>query len=226
VAQAVLLALVVCPLGAIPLRADADGAGPCIFALGFKTFHDALPDVVGDRCPNEYGGRDPNGNPAYQPDAEHDDGQGNRIQHTVKGLLVWRKADNWTAFTDGYWTWVAGPLGIQKRQNTERFSWEQLGGPGQVSNPASSPIAAADTACQKIGWGAAALQAIIPDVVGQCSGNFVEQSGGGPGTTVTTKGLLSYHDGGWEFTDGYQTYTLPNLASVRATQDQMALSSG
>src|SRR5439155_10452091 len=40
-------------------------------------------------------------------------------------LLVWRKADNFTAFTDGYRTWVQGPFGLQKRLNTERFAWEQ-----------------------------------------------------------------------------------------------------
>jgi hypothetical protein len=40
------------------------------------------------------------------------------------GLLVWRKADNWTAFTDGYRTWINGPAGIQQRLNTQRFSWE------------------------------------------------------------------------------------------------------
>ena len=44
--------------------------------------------------------------------------------HGQGGLLVWRKADNWTAFTDGYWTWVNGPNGVQRRLNTERFDWE------------------------------------------------------------------------------------------------------
>jgi len=84
--------------------ADGDGAGPCVFMLGFKTFHDTVPDIVGDRCPNQYAGRDAKRNPVWVPEAEHDDGQGNRVQHTLKGLLVWRKADNWTAFTDGYRT--------------------------------------------------------------------------------------------------------------------------
>ena len=40
------------------------------------------------------------------------------------GLLVWRKADNFTAFTDGGTTWVNGPNGLQSRPNGERFSWE------------------------------------------------------------------------------------------------------
>ena len=36
-------------------------------------------------------------------------------------FLVWRKADNWTAFTDGYRTWINGPSGLQVRLNTEHF---------------------------------------------------------------------------------------------------------
>ncbi len=49
---------------------------------------------------------------------------GDALQHTTNGLLVWRKSDNWTAFTDGSQTWVNGPLGLQQRLNTQRFSWE------------------------------------------------------------------------------------------------------
>ena len=44
--------------------------------------------------------------------------------HGTGGLLVWRKADNWTAFTDGHRSWVNGLLGLQARLNTERFPWE------------------------------------------------------------------------------------------------------
>lgn len=38
--------------------------------------------------------------------------------------MVWRKADNWTAFTDGHRTWINGPNGLQQRLNIERFAWE------------------------------------------------------------------------------------------------------
>jgi hypothetical protein len=31
---------------------------------------------------------------------------GNAEQRTTGGMLVWRKADNWTAFTDGHRTWI------------------------------------------------------------------------------------------------------------------------
>jgi plastocyanin len=49
---------------------------------------------------------------------------GNAEQRTTGGLLVWRKADNWTAFTDGFRTWLNGPAGLQVRLNTTRFAWE------------------------------------------------------------------------------------------------------
>lgn len=49
---------------------------------------------------------------------------GDGLQRTTTGLMVWRKADNWTAFTNGSRTWVNGPNGIQERSNDERFPWE------------------------------------------------------------------------------------------------------
>jgi hypothetical protein len=38
--------------------------------------------------------------------------------------MAWRKSDNWTAFTDGYRTWIDGPLGLAARLNTQRYPWE------------------------------------------------------------------------------------------------------
>jgi uncharacterized protein YkwD len=55
---------------------------------------------------------------------------GDAQQTSSHGLLAWRKADNWTAFTDGYRTWINGPNGLQTRLNTERFSWEATDQPG------------------------------------------------------------------------------------------------
>src|SRR4051794_26833082 len=55
----------------------------CEFALGFKALHDQIPDIVGDCVSDE----------AHNPD------NGDAFQQTTGGLLVWRKADNWTAFT-------------------------------------------------------------------------------------------------------------------------------
>src|SRR5579864_6657634 len=83
-------------------------AGACTFILGFAALHDLLPSVVGDCVTNEL----------YDPTT------GDALQQTTNGLLVWRKSDNWTAFTDGFQSWVNGPLGLQQRQNDQRFWWE------------------------------------------------------------------------------------------------------
>jgi len=78
------------------------------FRMGFGTLAELIPEVVGRPIENE-----------------HPDIEGNTVQRTTTGLMVWRKADNWTAFTDGDRTWVNGPLGLQVRGNEERFPWEE-----------------------------------------------------------------------------------------------------
>jgi hypothetical protein len=83
-------------------------AANCQYVLGFKILHDKLPTTIGDCLVDEH----------------HNPANGDALQETSKGLLVWRKSDNFTAFTDGYRTWVNGPFGIQQRLNTERFPWE------------------------------------------------------------------------------------------------------
>ncbi len=83
-------------------------AAPPSFKLGFATLAAMIPDIVGQPLENEH----------YGPN-------GDSLQQTTKGLLVWRKADNWTAFTDGTTTWINGPQGLQSRLNTERFPWEK-----------------------------------------------------------------------------------------------------
>jgi len=56
--------------------------------------------------------------------------------------MVWRKADNWTAFTSGSITWVNGPYGVEERRNEERFEWELTPGePVQTPTPAATPEA-------------------------------------------------------------------------------------
>ena len=104
-----LLASLLVTLAASSVSAAPEG---CEFVLGFKSLHDRLPNVVGDCKTSEY----------------HNPQNGDGLQETTRGLTVWRKADNFTAFTDGYRTWVAGPVGIQQRLNTERFEWERRGG--------------------------------------------------------------------------------------------------
>jgi hypothetical protein len=102
---------------ATPQASAAQGQfAPCTYQLGFADLHSLIPDIVGE-CAED----------------QHTDlPTGDALQRTSRGLLVWRKADNWTAFTDGSQSWVNGPLGIQHRTNTQRFWWE--------GNPDNFPI--------------------------------------------------------------------------------------
>ncbi|MHB0869421.1 MAG: hypothetical protein ACYC5J_08205 [Chloroflexota bacterium] len=77
------------------------------FQMGFRLLADQIPGLVGDPLENERHGAN-----------------GDALQQTTRGLMVWRKADNWTAFTDGSRSWVNGPYGAQERGNNERFKWE------------------------------------------------------------------------------------------------------
>jgi len=80
----------------------------CRFVLGFQTLNDLLFWIVGPCLDNE----------------QHNPDNGDGLQHTISGLLVWRKSENVAAFTDGRRTWVHGPHGIEERLNTQRFAWE------------------------------------------------------------------------------------------------------
>jgi hypothetical protein len=127
-----IVILVVSMLLAIASPTRPAHAASCQFVLGFKTLHDLIPDVVGDCLVDEH----------------HNPTNGDGLQETTgpagghgTGLLVWRKADNWTAYTDGYHTWINGPFGLQERLNTDRFSWE-----GTVIPAAPTPARAASIA--------------------------------------------------------------------------------
>ncbi|MGH2518418.1 MAG: hypothetical protein ACRDF8_01320, partial [Chloroflexota bacterium] len=109
------------------VSAASPSTGPCHFVLGFATIAAAVPQV-GQCVDNEH--PDPSGN-------------GNQVQTTSGGLMVWRKADNWTAFTNGYMTWVNGPNGIQSRLNTARFAFEH---DPVTTAPPPAPVAPAATA--------------------------------------------------------------------------------
>jgi hypothetical protein len=87
-------------------------ADSCEFVLGFKALHDLIPQIVGNCLEDEQHGANGDG-------LQHTTGVNNAI-----GLLAWRKADNWTAYTDGYHTWINGPFGLQERLNIYRFCWE------------------------------------------------------------------------------------------------------
>jgi hypothetical protein len=108
--------IIACLLMASFGRPPLANAAACRFVLGFAALHGLVPGVVG----------------ACLEDEQHNPLTGDGMQHTTRGLLVWRKADNRTAFTDGYRTWVLGPFGMQQRLNAQRFPWE--------ANPAGLPV--------------------------------------------------------------------------------------
>ena len=90
-------------------RADATD---CEFVLGFAALRASAPQTVGDCLENEM----------------HNPADGITRQQTTGGILLWRKADNHTSFTDGHRTWVAGPHGLQQRAVGDRFAWESDAG--------------------------------------------------------------------------------------------------
>jgi hypothetical protein len=106
-----------------PAAANARAAS-CQFVLGFAALHDQIPGTVG----------------ACTGDEQHNGENGDALQQTASGLLVWRKADNWTAFTNGYQTWINGPPGLRQRLNEQRFWWEF--NPGHL--PVVPPAVAGD----------------------------------------------------------------------------------
>lgn len=115
---------------ATAMPAQAQQAATCQFVLGFKTLHDMDAADVGG-CIDD------------QASADNGDAQ----QHTANGLMAWRKTDNWTAFTNGYRTWLNGPLGLAARLNTERYPWEaDYNAPGVTKLVPPAPPAPALTA--------------------------------------------------------------------------------
>jgi hypothetical protein len=124
-------------------------AAPCEFMLGFKTLHDLIPAIVGDCTSDEL----------HNPD------NGDGLQLTTNGLLVWRKADNFTAFTDSLTTWVNGPYGLQSRPNGDRFDWEVTTSPPPVPPPVESLPPGSDTLVQQAIADAARRAGIDPTAV-------------------------------------------------------------
>lgn len=118
-------ALAVAATLGLPTSSFAQTVAPsCQFVLGFATLASMIPQQVGGCADNQ----------AFASN-------GDARQHTsTGGLLVWRKADNWTAFTDGYHTWINGPSGLQERLNTDRFPWEPVATP--TPEPVASPTPA------------------------------------------------------------------------------------
>jgi glucose/arabinose dehydrogenase len=112
-------------VAAAPFSGPTPQAG-CQYVLGFRALYEMIPDIMGPCVANE--------EPAPNGDS---------LQQTANGLAVYRKSDNWTAFTDGHRTWINGPFGLQTRLNSERFPWEQdAGGAGTTLAEQPAPPAA------------------------------------------------------------------------------------
>jgi hypothetical protein len=140
------------------LVSDSQGAlsyqdTECQFRLGFKTLHDLIPEIVGECREDE----------RYDPD------NGDALQGTTRGLLVWRRADNLMSFTDGITTWVNGPFGLQSRASDTRFSWEpEESNPAPQPTPVSPPLAlppGADAPVRQAVTDAARLTGVDPTAV-------------------------------------------------------------
>src|SRR5687768_3655936 len=65
-----------------PVRAAPPAQAPCEFILGFRTLHDWLGAGTAGACLED----------------QRFAFNGNAEQLTTRGLMAWRKADNWTAF--------------------------------------------------------------------------------------------------------------------------------
>jgi hypothetical protein len=118
----ILVAVLAFGLAVAP-RSTADAQSTaCQFTFGFKALRDQIPDAVGT-CAES---------------ARLDTATGNTVQRTSAGLMMWRPLGNWTGFTNGANTWVAGPFGLQQRLSTARFDWEEALVPA-----ATTPSAAA-----------------------------------------------------------------------------------
>jgi LppP/LprE lipoprotein len=146
-----LLGLAVLLLGGVRAPATVEAAD-CTFVLGFAALHQELPEVVGDCLVSEH----------------HNATNGDALQETAHGVMVWRKADNVSAFTDGYQTWVDGPSGLQQRLNTDRFAWES----DYLENGAAQAVAASGfTVADPSTFHAdAALQVLIGVATGSADG--------------------------------------------------------
>jgi hypothetical protein len=120
--RAVALVTLAGLLGTVPPAGAAPLAAPCQLTGGFKTLGEMVPEV--GECVE---------------DARAEASTGNVLQKTTGGLLVWRRVGNWTAFTDGFHTWVNGPFGLQQRLSNERFDWEEALAPAPPAPPAPAP---------------------------------------------------------------------------------------
>lgn len=114
----------------------------CWFSLDMRILRQEIPDVVGDCIENAH----------FNPD------NGDTLQRTTGGLMVWRHADRSAAFTDGQRTWAKGPNGLESRANDERFEWEA---PPEAAKPTEIPPAASKPPVQATASPTATPRAVV-----------------------------------------------------------------
>ncbi|MFN8498682.1 MAG: hypothetical protein U0641_12590 [Anaerolineae bacterium] len=163
VVMAALGALLLSSITAAP-PAQAQG---CQYTMGFRAIYDQIPDDVGPCVTNEQ----------YDPD-------GNSHQQTANGLMEWRKADNFTAFTDGYRSWVNGPCGLEMRLNAQRFPWEANSEGLPVVSSACKAAPQAQAQAQPLAHGKASAVAAFPFSAGSRYHPW-HPSKSSPGVSVT-----------------------------------------
>lgn len=168
--------LVVCCVlfGLFAPTATVAQAATCHFQLGFATLAALIPQQAG-QCTD---------------DEAHNPVNGDALQHTTGGLLVWRKLDNWTAFTDGYRSWINGPQGLQERLNTQRFSWE--------GNPTGLPVV-----------GGSPAPIVPPPTATPANQGIGDRLPGSIGTTVDWKPLLGNSSFHGVVTDAFRSTQIP-----------------
>jgi hypothetical protein len=176
-------------LGAVPPAGAAPLTAPCQLTGGFKTLGEMVPEV----------------GPCLE-DARVEAATGNTLQRTAGGLLVWRPVGNWTAFTDGFHTWLNGPFGLQQRLATERFDWEEALAPAPAAAPAPAPASCAPTTNNDAAARAAplgeAVNGTIPPAVWSRSGDTPDRiayryySFAGDGASATVAAEVA-DDGGY-----------------------------
>ncbi|HEX2183943.1 MAG TPA: PQQ-dependent sugar dehydrogenase [Chloroflexota bacterium] len=153
-----------------PARVEAQDAG-CRYVLGFLALYQQIPQAMGPCVEDE--------TPAPNGDS---------LQRTANGLAVYRRADNWTAFTDGWQTWINGPNGVQRRLNSERFTWEaDAGAAGVTTVPTPSAF---DPATVTV--------SLEPAVRGFAAPLYATHAGDGSGRlyVVEKRGSIRLVDGG------------------------------
>ena len=139
-------------------------AAECRFVLGFQTLRDLIGHEIVGEC----------------LEIEHYEANGDSLQQTTGGLLVWRKADNWTAFTDGYRTWINGPNGLEQRLNTERFDWEVENMIAALPHNPRDP-----TPCRRLAPNRADIIACFPGLFGTSRRQIAKQYRGPDGSELS-----------------------------------------